>query len=334
MISMDNQMKLIEFVKENSINRTQNLLSESVQSGLSDVVLDKMFALTLGKYAKIDFSEIERSRGDITKIKYYNNLRECIDILLDIHTTTDKIPGILVVSTALENMITLKDSFEHGFRVKNNMAIIIYNTIMYAIMESTSYLIATSIDFVKNADDEREVNIYTESKQFMLIDQLVKFNKTVTDRSIIKFIGESEKMATMQEGAIEDYIVKGIKTGGKAALNYLKDHKTAAIATASVAGVIFLGVTIIPLIREIIYWIYKTKQRISDAAELQAEFLQTNIQILREKGDSEKIIAKQEKHIKRFQNIARIFSLEADKATRDAKKDIINDKVDVSAIVI
>jgi len=336
------QIDIINFLNANTKNRTSshNLLNESVQTGLSDFVLDKMFALTVGKYSKIDFSDIERSRGDITKIKYYANLRECIDILLDIHSNTDKLPGVLPVSTALSNMLMLKPAFEHGFRVKNNVCIMIYNTFMYAIMEATSYLIATSIDFVKTGtDDEFTVNVYSDSKNSMMIEQLVKFNKTVDDGTLVKFMSESQKASdTLQESGVFDaFIRKGIDVAKDIYGKNPKAIKTAAIATISVAGVLWIGSMIVPLIRETIYWIYKTRQKISDAAQMQVEFLEANIEILKKQEGNkktDKIISRQEKAIKKFKAIARTFSIESDKAQRDAKKEIIDDKVDVSDVVI
>lgn len=342
-LSNTQQLQMINFLNENTINRTSshNLLNEAVQTGLSDIVLDKMFALTVGKYSKIDFSQIERSRGDITKIKYYDNLRECIDILLDIHTTTDNIPGALIVSTALSNMLMLKNSFEHGFRVKNNISIMIYNTFMYAIMEATSYLIATSIDFVKTGTNgEYSVNTYSDSKNCMMIEQLIKFNKTIDDGTLIKFIGETEKATLQESGIFDDFVKKGVGAvvglagkGWKAA----KDNPKVSLSILAGAGLLWVGSIIVPLIRETIYWIYKMRQKIADAAELQAEFLEANIEILKKQaGDKQvdKIISRQEKAVKRFRAIAKFFSLESDRAQRDAKKDISDDRIDVENVVI
>ena len=338
MTNLERELDVIRFLNENATGITKNILDESVQTSVSDKVLGRIFELTVGKYSKIDFSAIERSRGDITKIKYYDNLRECIDILLDIHTTTDKIPGILTVSSALLNMLNLKQAFEHAFRTKNNIAIIVYNTIFYAIMEATSYLIATSVDFVKSdKDEEFTVNVYTDSKQHMLIEQLVKFNKTVDDGTLIKFIKESENLDTeaLNEGVTDELIRQGISAAGKFLGNHKKGIIKAGVAIGGTAAFIWLACNIVPFIRELIYWIYKTRQKISDAAELQAEFLEANIEILKQDAEkNKKIIAKQEKHIKRLRAISKLFSLESDKAQRDAKKEIDNDKVDASDIVI
>ena len=61
-LSYDEQFKLISFINENSINKNHNTLNESVQTGLSDAILDKMFELTVGKYSKIDFFLVLNTR--------------------------------------------------------------------------------------------------------------------------------------------------------------------------------------------------------------------------------------------------------------------------------
>lgn len=336
MINVNDQIKLMEFISENTVNRTQNIINESTTSALSDAVLDKIFTLTIGKYNKIDFSDIERTRGDITRFKYYDNLKDCIAVLTDLHTSTDKIPGALTVSIALENILNLKSAFERAFRVKNQIAIVIYNTYVYSVMEATSYLIATSVDFVKSEIDNSEftVNIYTDSKQNMIIEQLVKLNKCVDDGTLVKFIGESEKsgeeIETSNESAIGDFAASAFKT----AASKIITHKKGIVIGAGVTVLVLLAVNIVPIIRELIYWIYRCRQKISDAAMLQAEFLEANIKILRANDANDKIIAKQEKHVARFKKIAKAFAVDGDKASRDANKDINEEKVDASSIVI
>ena len=191
--------ELSKFINDNSYVVAGNMLSESVQANVSDAILAKMFELTIGKYNKIDFSDIERSRGDVTKTKFYNNLNECINTLIDIHTVTNKIPDIIIVSEALNSLKSMKNTFEYNFRIKNNCAIMIYNVIYYAIMEATSYIIATSIDFAKESTDKNSVElaIYESSgKPSTLVSSLNSFNKCVADNSIMKFMKDSAELIT------------------------------------------------------------------------------------------------------------------------------------------
>ena len=331
MFTKQEQLHLIGFINENAYGMTSNILNESAQSTVTNAVLDKMFELTVGKYNKIDFSDIEKSRGDITKTKFYKNLNEAIESLMDIHATTNSIPGILTVSTALNNLKTLKNTFEYNFRLKNNSAIMIYNTIYYAIMEATSMIIASSISISKDGN----VDVYTLSnKDYVLLSSLEKFNLLVDDGSIMKFMQKShEEMTNVQNEAIELITQPSIFSflnNGK-----VKDiAKKAVLITAASGIILYLGTHIIPLIREIIYWIYKAKHKISEAAQLQAEYLNLSITNLKSGDGNEKIIARQMKYVKLFESISRKFSLDSDKADRDSKMDIKNDKIDVSNVII
>lgn len=343
MSSITERSEIANFIRDNSYNLVScDIMNESIQNNLSDTVLTKMFELTIGKYNKIDFTDIERSRGDVTKTKFFNNLKECINSLVSIHTTTEKIPSILVVSDALNNLMSLKSTFEYNFRIKNGPAILIYNSMYYAIMEATSYIIATSIEVSKNNE---EASVYMiDSKSLCLINSLSRFNKCVADGSINKFIKESVNMEVQEEAIAIPSLLGLAKTAGDVLSNHPK-AKMALMAAGTAAVIITIGTRVIPLIREIIYWIYRTKAKISDAAALQAEYLELGINDLKDldpntvvgrngKLTAEKLIIKQSKHAERFRKISRAFALDADKADRDAKLDMKADKVDLSAVVL
>ena len=196
--------QLLEIINEN-INGSFYSLNEATQIDVADKVLDKVFVMTIGKYNKIDFSEIERSRGDIEKLKFYKNLRECLVTLVQINEVTHKIGSVEIIITALDNLIKLKPSFEKSFRIKNSSGIMIYNLVTYSIMEATSYIISTSINFATDS----EIIIYDSSADALLISSLTKFNDAVSSGDIYKFIVESEeamKNEPINEGAVDGLV--------------------------------------------------------------------------------------------------------------------------------
>jgi hypothetical protein len=324
---------MVSFINENAIGAI-NVLDEGTEIKISDKVLEKMLALTIGKYNKIDFSQIEKSKGDVTKVKFYPNLNECINTLCEIHESTGQLPNALVLRTTLDNLVKNKSAFEVSFKVRNNCGIMIYNTITYALIEATSYVLASSIDFVKGDIDD-EVDAVVINADTALIKNLVKFNKCVADGSMNKFISKNQEVATMHEG-IADVVASTTNSVLPQVGEFLSNHKGVAIASAIVIGLLILGVGIIPLIRELVYQIYKLRHNISQAAELQAYFLECNIRVLKDKNDpnNDKVIAKQTKSMNMFRSIANKFALDTDKAERDAKAEIVHDKVDVSGIII
>lgn len=357
-------LEMSKFISNNSYGSTK-VLSESAQLNVSDAVLGKMFELTIGKYNKIDFSEIERSRGDVTKIKYYKNLRECIDTLIDIHSVTNKVPSALIVSDALNNLVSMKSVFEYNFKIKNNAAIMIYNTIMYGIMMATSYIIAASISISKQdtTPGGAKVNVYElDSKSMSVIKSLNSFNLAVADGSLNKFIRDAEEYKTQTESVevMEEGVVSTLLKDSKRAMKLYNALPTKAQhigkvvanhpvkTTFAVVGIL-AAINIIPIFREIIYGIYRCRQSISDAAALQARFMELNIESLEQMDPnavvgrtrfrhkpitSEQLITKQTKWVDRFNSISQKFALDTDKAERDAKIDMKNDRVDVSNIVL
>lgn len=352
-----NTSEVVSFLNENAIVYSGNVLNEDVQMSVTSMALEKMLDLTLSKYSKVDFSDIERSRGDLTQCKFYKNLRDSIDILCDIEASTHKIPGAVICSTALNNLALLKNDFMYAFRVKNALAIMLYNTIYYSIMEATSYLIATSVNYAKNGDKFEAKAYEVNGRDVLLINQLEKFNSEVANGNVSKFIlkakeaedeykkaGEPVNEAAGVFGTALDVTKKIFsffwKSGTKdAAGNVIeKGSFTAAgkgaLWVAGAVAFIYVATHIIPIIKTCIYCVYTIRHKISESARLQAELLELNLEIAKENGADEETIAKQEKAIARFRAIADKFALDGDKANRDAKKDIQQDQINVDAVVI
>lgn len=325
---------ILKVINEN-INGSFYSMDESVQLSAAEKVLDKVFSMTIGKYNKINFGDIEKTRGDITKLKFYKNLDECIKTLDEINNVTHKLTGLSTIKLAIDNMIKLKPNFEKSFRVQNNCGIMLYNIITYSIMESTSYLIATSINFLSND----EIIISDVNGSVVLIDSLDRFNKLAADGTVYRFISEVEK-EVLNEGIGATIASFLGKTVGNSIKN-LNNPSTGTPGLTKGGVVIAVSVTIIaimiaivPLIRQIVYFIYNTKHKISESAELQAAMLEMNIKLLVEKGESPKVIAKQQKWVERFRKLADKFSLDVEKGERDSKNEIKNDKIDMDAVLI
>lgn len=309
---------LLEVINENATTSFYTT-NEAVQVEVAEKVLDKIFSISIGKYNKIDFSEIEKSRGDIKKIKFYKNLIECVNTLKEINNVTQDLPDIMVIDRALINITKLTPEFEKSFRIQNNCGVLIFNLIVYSIMEAVSYLIATSINFVTG----NEIVVSNVNADKILISSLSKFNELAENGSIYKFISEAEK-EILNESISETLIsfMKKVPVG-----------KIVGVGAISLALLLSMR-AIVPLIRNIIYFIYKTKHDLSETAEVQANMLELNIKILKDKNEDPKIIAKQEKWVERFKKYADKFALDSDKAKRDSDIDIKRDKIDVDSLVI
>ena len=309
---------LLDAINEN-ITTSFYTMDEAIQSEIAEKVLDKVFSATINKYNKVNFFDIEKTRGDISKLKYYKNLIECVNTLKEIDAVTHKLPAIGTIEKAINNLIKLKPEFEKSFRVQNNCGIMIYNLITYSIMESVSYLIATSINFTS----ETEIIISNTDSDKLLVSSLDKFNVLSEDGTIYKFVNEVEK-EIMNESI------------GTTLANFIKKVPVKKMVGITLVSIAILGLlkSIVPLVQNTVYYIYKVRHKLSETAQVQADMLELNISILKEDGKDPKIIAEQEKWVERFKKYAEKFALDSDKAKRDSDMDIKNDKVDINSLVI
>lgn len=324
---LDSQMSLDfgRFVRDNTINADKVFpLNESVKTKITDTVLEKIFESIIAKYNKIDFGDIPRTRGNITRFRYYNNLYECIKTLLEISENVDYFPEANILSEALSNIIMLKGLFEEGFKKNNAYSIMMYNVLVMSIFESTSIMISTIIDFIQDVEySEVTITKYRESKKAIYLDSLEKFNATVKDGSFQKYLSKSMEASSLNESITVASIITAIAA-----------KKAIVIGAASVLLALWVATKIVPIVRELVYLIYNAKQGISDIAKVQASFLETNVEILRNKDYDEKVISKQQKAVAVLKNISRKFAVVYDKAERDTNVEIAKDKYDVGELAI
>lgn len=290
-------------------------LNESAQLGITDTVLDKVFDAMMAKYTKVDFGDIPNSKGNIQHFKYFDNMSKCIDMLVNIAaSSSEEFNEPQTLQQARENLIKLAPLFEKGFHSKNSYIVILYNTMLMALFQGTSAVISAMIDFINNGESMSVcINKYKNSSQMMLVQSLVQFNAGVADGTISKYMSEALNKKTINESIT---LGAGLFMAGTA---------------------IWLGTKIIPLIKQLIYLFYHTSNRIADSARIQAEFLETNIEILKSQNieENEKIISKQQKIAEFFKGIARKFAVNNDRSEHEVSSDLKREPVtDINDIVV
>ena len=296
---------------DTSDTMTRNVLlavNEVDQGTIMTSLSNKLYKHIVDKVDDIDFGTIPDSRGDITKIDNYDNLVDCINIISEIlqqyHQPTDTVE---IVSMALQNMIDRRDLFERAYKLNVEMPIIIYNTIALSIVSSVSFLISACIEFIKLPDDqgfEIAVNrtAVIKAKENILFQDLAKFNK-MCDR------GEFDK--TM------DYIMK----------QNANNFYGAAFAASSSVVMIGLILLIIPTIRELIYFFYYSRVKVSDYFDTQATLLTMNAynienNLSRDEKSRKEIATKQRKIADVFKKISNKVKVDIKTGEAKAEKEI------------
>ena len=293
-------------------------MNEAEQGSVLTSLTSKLYDNIISKIDDIDYGEIPSTKGDITKLSNYEKLNECVEllrkILIEFKQDTKPIDEI---ATAISNVSTNKDIFIKGYKFDCELPIVMYNNTVLTIISAVSYMIATCIEFIKTPNqDTFQITLdkmaYAKTKQNMLYNNLKKFNKCCKS-------GDMQKaMNHILQNKVKRF-VEGAAVGVGAAI----------IGALGVAGVIAIVMNIIPILREMVFFFYYTRMRVSDFFDIQADLLQMNAYNLendmnKDAEKKERIVSKQLKIVELFRKIANKISFTGRKAEIEATKDIAN----------
>ena len=274
---------------------TRNILlsvNEADQNLVMTSLANKLYSHITDKVDEIDFGTIPNSKGDITKIDNFDKLLDCINIISDIlqqyHQDTTPVE---TVNLAIQNMTDRIDMFEKAYKLNVEMPIIIYNTITLSIVSAVSYLISCCIEFIKMPDDKgfdiaMDKVSAAKVKEAILFNDLKKFNKMCGDGSFDKAM---------------DFVIK------QNANNFT--GAAFVIGASSVVASLGILLIIIPLIRELIFFFYYSRAKVSDYFDAQSSLLLINAynienNLTRDAKQKKQIADKQRKIADTFKKIS------------------------------
>lgn len=285
-------------------------LHEEDQSKVLMSLTTRLYDQIMDKVDDIDYGEIPRSKGDITKLSNFHNMEECIKILRDLFVEyKQNTAPVDTISNALYNLVERKELFGKAFITNAEFPIMIYDTVALSVVESLSLMIATCIEFIKSPTDDcidmilNNVAVAKTSRH-LLFDNLKKFNEACGN-------GDLDK-----------------------AITFSTDKKN-FLGGVSVVGGAILGIgivmNIIPIMRELIYYYYYNRVRVSDYLSIQADLLQINAYNLEHNrvGQSaeerKKIAKRQMKIVEGMRKVSNAIAVDSVSAEKQATKDIVKD---------
>ena len=287
-------------------------LDEADKSKMLVSLTSKLYDKIVEKVDDINYGTIPASRGDITKIENYNSMTECLDIIYSILKQYDQnTEPVDTVVTAINNIKSRKELFTKAYAINAELPIVFYNTIVLSIVSSISFLIATSIEFIKNpGDDSFTVSLdkvaYVKTSNNLLLDNLRRVNTSCAKGELDKSLNECMKVNTKQMAGSAGFVI------------------------LSAVSLIGLAKVIIPILQELTYFFYNTPQTISDYFAVQADLIQMNTSniVYRDidENKKKKIISKQLKIADKFRKISNVFNIEYKKAEKKSKHDRESDK--------
>ena len=312
-------------LSDNITRKAILVMNEAEQTAVLTSLTSKLYDNIVAKVDDIDFGDIPASKGDITKLPNYDKLRECIDLIRGIikEFKQDTSP-IDVVSEAMANIQSRKDLFARAFRYNIEMPMIMYNVITLSIINSVSYMIATSIEFMKTPNQDSfkivlDKVAFAKTKSNMIYNNLKKFNDCCKNGDFDKAMNH-----------VIDNRVKGF--GEAAALGGIGTKLSAAVGSINpVVGIglaiVSILLLIIPMLKNLVFFFFYARMRVSEFFDIQADLLQMNAYSVanRESVDSEersRIASKQLKIVELFRKMANKISFTNKKAEVDATREI------------
>ena len=306
-----------ELIRENvntdiDANHYLACLDEAGKDQLIASLTEKLYNKIVEKVPDIDFGSIPKSQGDIRRIENYNSMKECVGIIRDIvkqyGQSTEPLDQI---DTAMYNLEQKERLFSRCFVMNVELGVITYNSMVMAIVRAISLMIATSIEFIKSPTDETfnmslDKTMYKKTCDTMLYNDIRRFN------------------IACKKGEI-DKCLEGL----------LKNAGAKNLTGTAVVGGIFVGITIIgfaiammkvllPILQDLVYIFYSSKQSISDFFAIQADLLQANSAqiIYRQDINAEtkkKIMKKQVDLANKFRKISNTFAIDMTTSEKNAR---------------
>lgn len=306
--------------------RTLLSLNEAEQNQAMASLASKLYQKIVDKVDDIDYGTIPASKGDITKIGNFLEMRDCMNTIREILVNYKQDTSQLdIVDKAIENLKDSRKIWEKAFLVDCDFAITFYNTIALSIVSSVSLLISSSIDYIKEPGNQSfQVSFdrsgYVKTKDKLLFKNLDRFNKSYSKGEIVSLMNNVVKATTdVKESAIIDEATLSFGTIAK----FLKGGAVVAI----------LITLAIPVLHQLVSMLYSARQKVADYFEVQSKVVQFNAEQLKydyTKSDEEikKIYDKQIKISNDFKSISSKFSVKMSKAESDAKKLIEKEKAE------
>ena len=303
---------------DNATRRTF-LFDEATATSVLTGLTNRLYDHIVKKTTSIDYGSIPQTKGDITKLTMYDDLKDVCEIIKGIVKEFGEKSGpIDTVTLAMANVESRKDLFTRAYRADCELPVMLYENTVLAIVSATSYLIAGCIELIKAPSDETykiqlDKLAYSKSRDHLLYTTLDKFNKACekgdVDKACNEVIGQRVRKFT------------GVAAG---------------IIAGTIVGIVVI-MNIVPLLRELVYVAYYTRTKIADFFNIQADLLQMNAYNVEANGainpEQRKDIAKKQQAIAdNFRSVANKIQIDQKqaevKASREIESNVRKYKVD------
>lgn len=283
---------------------------EDANSPITKKYREKLYQNIIDR-SHVDFGDIPKSRGDITKYSGYKTMTETLNVLIALakeEKCKELIKYATTVITSIENIKKAKQVYVKGFSKKENYIILDYNLYVYTCVQSTTSLISGFINDIKTPSSQMKIELTNDKYKANLfyIESLEKFNKVCENGNYIKYINTVLEGGTEHLFGIDDSVLIG------------------AGAIAAIA------LSIIPLTRKLIYYYKELRRKLSETLATQAYFLELNKNCVEynstiDSNKKKKILQRQEKIRKLMLSLSDRLKIADAKAEQNSQRELKKD---------
>lgn len=274
---------------------------------ITNEVINKALNLIRKKDELIDYTFVEKSKGNIENLVFYKDLEASIALLNTLYqksngTGSKHIPQL---AECLMNLRHFRPNFEKGFSDGNKLIEILYNNVVVSLISATSWTIATTINYTRDS-----LNLWTV--------QLKKDNSLNAKNQMSLHLSNIEKF---NEYSVKGYIV-----------NYMNKSNIISMENgvpSNLVGEVLLGIgillAVIFFLQQIIYLWFYARRFLAHQLRLLSTFVQLHAATINSPKLSD-VKEKQEKIVNELQDLADKIDVGAKVSEKAAISDLKSDE--------
>ena len=277
-----------------NFKRNFHSLQESDKKNLSVDLINSVVDSIKEKSNNIKMEEIEKTKGDVSKLKNFDDIKDSVRFLTKLYNIENNAPEIIPnLNQVLINLDKYKREFMEAYRQDNFLLKTYYESVVFSLIVSITYLVTNAIKYKQDKAGnlmmsfEDDLDKGTDTNY--TFNAVRKFNKYVDDGKFSKFANKS------------------------------LDNENFISAAGAGLSVIVLTFFFVWTIRQVIYFVYFSRAKISDYLNSIANYVELNKESINGNDNAKE---KQEELAEKIRDAADKIDVQKRKGNAEAKQEI------------
>lgn len=277
---------------------------------------------------------ISTTKGDLTKLRTYDQLVSCINRLSKLIQKPEMTSLKNIHQFLLKHKSAYMDSYTHKVEILK----LEYESSAYMLIEGVSFMIANYIN-IEKINGSYKMKLKQGGHRGVISKTIMTLDNELNKSDHLRYMHSLVEVATKSHSNPKPIKESVASDSVLSIINLFNDITTNAVKLlkggyATVKLIIKSAFGIIPIIRSIIYLRYKKKANMIQALEMQAAFIQLNIDQLNNRTNidpdqRETIIKKQQAHIEAYLKKAEKLRAELTEVESDTATTLTNDNKEI-----